>query len=227
MEALQAGRPPAEATARASEAAGTEVDGEDFLAELAAAGLWDLPPDPGVRSRVRAGDRAGRRTREIRWVEGVSPQVAQRLFGPVAWTGYALATAFVIIVLTVRTDLLPSYEHIWWLPDPVLSTLALVPISLVLAVGHEAWHWLAGRAIGVPAVFRVSYRGIYLVAETDLTQIVTTPRSRRCGVFLAGMAFNVVVLAAALAARLAHRADVLRCRAGWTGCWPRWCSPSC
>jgi putative peptide zinc metalloprotease protein len=83
-----------------------------------------------------------------------------------------------------------------------MSILAAVAISMVLSVVHEMWHWMAGRAIGVPAVFRVSYRGVYLVFETDLTQLVALPRRRRYGPFLAGMAFDVTMLAAALGARL-------------------------
>lgn len=135
--------------------------------------------------------------------------MARRLFGPLAWTGYGLAAGFAIVVLIVRPDLWPSYEHSWWLPDPVLAVLVLVPITLLTAAIHEAWHWLAGRAIGVPAIFRVSYRGIFLVFETDLTQVVTVPRRRRYGAFLAGMAFDVTLLAVALGLRLAHRTGVL------------------
>jgi hypothetical protein len=195
VRALQAGEPLAVATARASRSAGAEVDGEDFLAGLAAAGLLDPA--------------AARRGGEIRWIEGVGPATARWLFGPVAWAGYALAAVFVVVVFTVRPDLWPSYEHTWWLPDPVLSVLTLFPIGLLLSALHEVWHWLAGRALGVPAVFRVSYRGIFLVFETDLTQLVTLPRRRRYGPFLAGMAFDVTVLAAVLALRLAHRADLI------------------
>jgi putative peptide zinc metalloprotease protein len=84
------------------------------------------------------------------------------------------------------------------------SVLALIPATIVLSCLHEAWHWLAGRAIGLPAVFRVSYRGIFLVFETDLSQIVTVPRRRRYGPFLAGMAFDTTVLAAFLLLRLAY-----------------------
>ena len=207
VEALRDGEPLPVATARASQAAGEPVDGADFLAGLAAAGLFDLPTDnAGTGAAGRPG---GRRTREIRWIEGVSPAAARRLFGPAAWTGYAVAAGFAVLVLVLRPDLRPSYEHTWWLPDPVLSVLLVFPVALLLAACHEAWHWLAGRAAGVPAVFRVSYRGAFLVFETDLTQIVTAPRRRRYGPFLAGMAFDTAVLAVALGLRLAHREELI------------------
>jgi hypothetical protein len=206
VQALQAGEPVAAATARASAAAGTPVDGEEFLAGLAAAGLLAPPggPDDAVAS---AGDApAGR---EIRWIAGVSPAAARRLFGPAAWAGYALAAGFVVAALVASPELWPSYEHIWWLPDPVLSVLALFAVAVALGACHEAWHWLAGRAVGVPAIFRISYRGIFLVFETDLTQIVTTPRRKRYGPFLAGMAFDAVTVAVALGLRLAHHHSLL------------------
>src|SRR5690606_27105155 len=88
VEVLQAGGSPAEATARASQVAGAEVDAQDFLDGLAAVGLWQPPAE---RDRPAASGRSGRRGREIRWIEGVSPQAARRLFGPVAWSCYALA----------------------------------------------------------------------------------------------------------------------------------------
>src|SRR5262249_34251178 len=74
---------------------------------------------------------------------------------------------------------------------------------------HETWHWLAGRAVGIAAVFRVSRRGVFLVFETDLTQIVTTPRRKRYTAYVAGACIDGVVLAVALATRLAYREGLL------------------
>ncbi|MFI6739216.1 hypothetical protein ACIBI9_40375 [Nonomuraea sp. NPDC050451] len=179
-----------EATARAGEVAGEQVDGTDFVEGLTAAGLLDPPAEAG-------GTRG-----QIKWIEGVSARSAARLFGPVAWSCYAAAAVFAGSLLVIRPDLRPSWEDAWLLPSPGLSAFSWLLFSIAFGALHEAWHWLAGRAIGVPAIFRVSYRGIYVVFETDLTQIVTVPRHRRHGVYLAGMAIDTVVLAAALGLRL-------------------------
>jgi hypothetical protein len=200
VTALREGATLDEATARASDAAGTEVDGLDFLSGLDEAGL--LAPPDGPDGNPTAG-------RRIRWIEGVDPRTAGRLFGPLAWTAYAAAACFAAVVLVARPDLRPAFEDVWFLDDPVVSVLAYVPIGLATAAAHEAWHWLAARAIGVPAAFRVSRRAIYLVFETDLTQIVAAPRRHRYGPFLAGMALNGVLLAVALGLRLLYRADAL------------------
>jgi hypothetical protein len=195
VKALQEGATVAEASARAGAVAGTDVDGADFVDGLAAAGLFDPAPAPTVTD-------GGRR---VRWVAGLRPHTAARLFGWPTWWCAVAAGAFAALVLAVRPDLRPSWADLWFLSDPVLSLLAFVPISIALRAAHEAGHWAAGRALGVPAAFRLSYRGAYVVFETDLTQIVTVPRRRRYGAFLAGMAIDVIVLAVALGLRLAHR----------------------
>ncbi|MFC4015026.1 hypothetical protein ACFOY2_47975 [Nonomuraea purpurea] len=179
-----------EAAARAGEVAGEPVDGADFVDGLTAAGLLDPPAE--------AGEERGR----IKWIEGVSPRTAARLFGRAAWSFYAAAALFAVALLLFQPELRPSWEDAWFLPSPGLSALSWLVFGIVFGALHEVWHWLAGRAIGVPAIFRVSYRGIYVVYETDLTQIVTVPRNRRHGVYLAGMAIDTVVLATALGLRL-------------------------
>jgi putative peptide zinc metalloprotease protein len=131
------------------------------------------------------------------------------LFTLVAWTGYGIAAVFVVGVLVLRPELRPTWEQLWFLPDPLLSVLAFVLFSTLTGAIHEVWHWLAGRAVGIPAAFRISYRGAFLVFETDLTQLVALPRRRRYGPFLAGTAFDVSVLAGALGLRLLIELDVI------------------
>ena len=202
VRALQAGESLAEATAQATETAGEVVDGEDFLAVLTDAGLLD---PPGAVNPPTAPARG----RQIRWIEGVSPQAAPHLFGRIAWSCYAAAALGSIGILVLRPDVRPTFESSWFLSDPVLSLLAFIPIAVVTGAIHEAWHWLAGRALGVPAIFRLSYRGIFLVFETDLTQIVTKPRRQRYGAFLAGMAVECCMLLAVLLLRLLYIADAI------------------
>jgi putative peptide zinc metalloprotease protein len=208
VKVLQDGGSLAEAAARASATAGEPVDGADFLDGLAQAGLLEPAGQPGEAGRVRRGKAIG-------WIEGVSPTVAGALFGAAAWTLYAGCFMLAAALLVWRPDLRPTWESSWFLPDPALCVLTLVPISLLIGACHEAWHWLAGRAVGVPAVFRVSYRGILVVFETDLTQIVTLPRRRRYGAFLAGMALDSVWLAATLVLRLLYVEGVITMPAVW------------
>lgn len=207
VRALQAGMSLEEATREASAVADAPVDGADFLAGLAEAGLLDPPADRGDSADPGGGGGGGGR---IRWIEGISPRAARRWFGPVAIGGYSLAAGFAAAVLVLYPELRPSVENLWFLPDPMLSLLVFSASCLALGALHEAWHWLAGRAAGVAAVFRVSYRGLFLVFETDLSQLATTPRRQRYVPMLAGMACDATVLALALGLRLLDRFDLLR-----------------
>lgn len=200
IEALRDGAPLAAATAQASDAAGEEVDAIDFLTGLREAGLLDSQDD--TAAPTAAGKRLG-------WLERVPQGVVEPLFGRVAWTGYVAAALTVAVLLVVRPDLRPIFDDIWFLTDPIWSLIAIFVVSMIISVGHEGWHWLAGRALGVTARFRMSRRGVFLVFETDLSQLVTLPRRARYSPLLAGFAFDVVLLAAVLLMRLGFREEIL------------------
>lgn len=197
LAALQAGASLVDATERASTAAGEAVDGADFLAGLA---------DAGLLAEGTATEVSGLR---LRWLERVPSGIVRPFFGPAAWAVYAAALFGAMGMLMARPDLRPSFEDIWFLNDPLWSLLAGIPVSIVLTAGHESWHWFAARALGVPARFRMSRRGLFLVCESDLSQLVTIPRRRRYSPMLAGMAFDTVILSASLGLRLGFREEVL------------------
>lgn len=200
IEALGQGSSLAAATEQASTAAGEEVDVDDFLTGLREAGLLDSPDDTEVTAVT--GTRIG-------WVERIPQQVVTPLFGRVAWAFYVISALTAVLLLVLRPDLRPIFDDIWFLTDPIWSLLAILAISVVITAGHECWHWLAGRALGVPARFRVSRRGVFIVFETDLSPLVTLPRRARYSPLLAGFAFDTVLLALALLMRLGFREEVL------------------
>lgn len=199
IEALRDGASLAAATARASDAAGEEVDGADFLTGLRDAGLLVSPGGTGA-----TGTGAG-----IGWVERIPQAAVKPLFGRVAWGFYLAAAVAATVVLMVRPDLRPIFDDVWFLTNPVWSALVLVVASIFIAGGHEWWHRLAGRALGVPGRFRVSRRGVFVVFETDLSRLVTLPRRARYSPLFAGYAFDIVLLAVALLLRLGFREEIV------------------
>ncbi len=87
--------------------------------------------------------------------------------------------------------------------DIALSIMITNVVILGLAVVHEIWHAFAGAAAGVRSQLRLERRGIFAVLETDLTGLWALPPSKRYSPFLAGMAFDSVILFAAVAPRFA------------------------
>jgi hypothetical protein len=191
LSALADGRSVAEAAAAAFEHSQVEVDVEDFVTTLEEAGILVYEDGAALSGRVR-------------WVSGVPSWLAHPLFGKVAWSCYALAFVFVLVALAAEPALRPSFEDYLFLPDPLLCILCAYAMSVVIMIAHESWHWLAGRAIDVPARFRLSYRGIFLAAETDLSLLLTRPRRQRYGPMLAGPAFDISLLALALCLHWAY-----------------------
>jgi len=197
IERLRAGATLGEARRVASAEAGEDVDAVDFgntLVELGfVADVDGTPIDAAPEGRAR------------RWIGGVRPEVARPLFNRFAWACYAALFAGCAVVFTAQPEYLPRPDDLFFLSSPVNSLGMLVVWGMLSAAGHEAAHWLAARAEGVPARFSVGRRLYFLVFETDLSHLWGLPRGRRFGPLLAGLAFDTVVLSALLAVTLVSR----------------------
>jgi hypothetical protein len=197
IAALQHGATIGEATAEAEAVAGQPVDVPAFVATLTELGfVEDGSREP--RELVRTAPIQGRR-----WLRGVSQRLVRPLFGRLAWTCYAMLALFCTAVFAITPGLLPTpAQDAFPFGDIGLSAMLLGPLSMLTTALHECGHWLAARAIGLRARFGVDRRLMLLVFETDLTQLWSVPRGRRYGPLLGGMAIDVVLLTALLAARL-------------------------
>jgi len=138
-----------------------------------------------------------------RWSLAVRPGVARPLFGRVAWTVYAACALFDLVALIRAPSLLPRPGTDAFVFDDVgTSILVFYPFALVVMAVHECWHWLAARAAGVSARLGVDRRAVFLVFETDLSQLWAVPRRERIGPLLAGMAVDASLLACLLIVRM-------------------------
>jgi hypothetical protein len=195
LQELQAGRTIAQAGAAATAHAGEVVDALDFAAVLVEVGLVtavdDLPQTRAASGPAQKG-----------WLEGVRPEIVQPFFSRPAWAFYGLLLVGCLGLWLSQPQYWPSFEDLYFYPDPALCLVVTVLTSLILGAGHEMCHWLAGRAAGVAARFSVSRRLFLPVFETDLSQLWSVPRSARYSPFLAGMAFDIVILATCLSLRV-------------------------
>jgi hypothetical protein len=195
LDGLRDGGTVGEVTAAVSARAGTEVDVADFVDTLVQCDLVaQLDGVPLREGTAEAGPR---------WWTALRPEWVRPLFSWPAWVGYAAALVFVVAVFALRPAYRPSFEDWMFYPDPALSLVAVVAAGILLAGGHELYHWLAARAAGVAGRFSVGRRAFIVVFETDLSQLWGLPRQRRFGPLLAGLAFDVLVTAGCLAGRIA------------------------
>ncbi|GAA3650306.1 hypothetical protein GCM10022224_011390 [Nonomuraea antimicrobica] len=208
INALQDGATVEETARRAAEFAGEPVDVPAFVDALRELGFVEDPSDGTAQATAEAtapepaGERAPVATAPIqgrRWLRGVRADLARPLFGRIAWTVYALAAGFNVVALLFVPGLRPDPAHDVFFADVGLSTILLYPMFLAVAALHECWHWLAARALGIPARFGVDRRMVFVVFETDLSQLWSVPRRRRYGPLLAGLAVDSLLLALSLA----------------------------
>ncbi|KAB2342175.1 hypothetical protein [Actinomadura rudentiformis] len=200
IAALQRGATPEEAGREATAFAGEPVDMDDFVATLRELGFVE-----DGEAAAPAAETASLAARRDRLASGV----VRVLFGRTAWVVYAACALLNVGLLFGVPSLRPHpAEDAFVFDDIGRSILFLYPFTLVVMAAHEIWHWLAARAVGVPARFGVDRRMVFMVFETDLSQLWTVPRRRRFGPLLAGMAFDSVVLTCLLTVRLVAGSDL-------------------
>lgn len=71
----------------------------------------------------------------------------------------------------------------------LLTNLVLMTLTVMI---HELSHLAAARSIGVGGRFSLSHRLIFLVAQTDITNVWSRPARERYKPYLAGMAADTV-----------------------------------
>jgi hypothetical protein len=202
IRALQRGATVEEAGREAAALAGTPVDMEDFVTALHELGFVATGGDAAGSDDTRTPDRTAA-IQGRRWLRGPRPELVRPLFGRVAWCLYATLALFDIGCLLLRPELRPDHRDAFALDDVGLSALLLIPCATLVLALHEGWHWLAARNAGIAARFGIDRRMVFLVFETDLSQLWSVPRRRRYGPVLAGLAVDSVVLCLLLSARLA------------------------
>ncbi|MCR2805656.1 hypothetical protein [Paenibacillus soyae] len=167
-----------------------DVDVLDFVTQLQKLGLAAAAV-PASETRTKSvNDRLVRRIGALFFT------------GSAAWV-YVAALAAVILLFALRPELLPHYRDMFVLPYVGANALLVSVLACLLIFLHECAHLLAARGLGVPAHMRVSIRYIVIVAETEMTGLWGQPPAKRYFPYLAGMAWDTLLIAAALLVQLA------------------------
>jgi putative peptide zinc metalloprotease protein len=120
-----------------------------------------------------------------------------------------LVLAVVIATFLIWPTMRPRFDDLFVHPQPGVSFALLFAMSLASGLVHELCHWWAARSLGVPARIRLSRRLYMPVMETDVSGLWSLPAPLRYGPFLAGMMFDVLTLAVAVALRLGWSTELI------------------
>jgi hypothetical protein len=108
---------------------------------------------------------------------------------------WLLVVGAALVTLVARPALLPHYEDFFWGEYVGLTVLVnTVMVSLTLSI-HELMHLMAARSLGVPGRIGFGTRLHNLVVQTDVTAVWGVPRRSRYRVYLAGMAWDLLLMA--------------------------------
>lgn len=111
---------------------------------------------------------------------------------------YLFLIGFTLMILISNPEYLPQYSD-YFFHESYLVTLAIsIFIGFGLVFAHELAHLIAGKAVGVHGYFSLGMILYLPVAETNLTQLWSVPRSKRYIPFLAGMLNDGLLIAMAI-----------------------------
>lgn len=119
-------------------------------------------------------------------------------FNKFAVSFYAVCLVLLVGMLAANVELIPTYRDMFVFESIGLSGLVLLLVGWILTIIHEFGHLLAASKEKIPAKIRLNLRMIWLVAETDMTGLWSKPKSARYLPFLAGMAWDVVLILACM-----------------------------
>ncbi len=181
---VQGGLTPRRISQSLRETQGVTVDVTKFLGSLAAKGFINRVDGHSYPSPALL--RPAFQWLKPRYVSFI----ASRWFATVwVFVAFALISAGVIAG-SIR---LKAADY-FIVASPTLNVLINTLGPGLLMVCHEAAHILMARAYGQPGRIRLSSRLVFLVAESDVSSIRLATRSGRVKTYLAGMAWDCMVL---------------------------------
>ena len=158
------------------------VDVDGFVEQLTSIGFIY----PGAE-RTKVQEHLDAVARDSRRTFNVSPRIAQAIFSAPMMTAYSAMVAYAVVsaILDPRLRIDFNAFYIERYRTPFL--LFVLSLALVHVAFHELSHMLAAARHGIKSKYGLSNRLWMIVAESDLTGILTLPRSQRYFPMLAGL----------------------------------------
>ena len=167
------------------------VDVDDFLAQLREIGFILPPHERDTYQRRVDESAAGDRRLSFR----ANTALARALFSPATLALYVGVLAYAGYSAWLDPRLRPNLQAFYLEQHLTLTLVALLGLYFVTTMLHELGHMLAAARYGVSSRLGIGNRLWDLVAEADLTGILSLPRRQRYLPLLAGMMIDVLNIA--------------------------------
>ncbi|UCG67940.1 MAG: radical SAM protein [Thermoplasmata archaeon] len=124
----------------------------------------------------------------------VSQRKVKWLFSKPAAFLYLFLIGLGLLLLLSNPQYYPSYNDFFITQRYTLLILVMLIFGLTLMFKHELAHLFAARAYGVKSKMRLSNRLMYIVMETDLSNLWLLPKRKRMVAYIAGMMSDLLVI---------------------------------
>lgn len=167
------------------------LDVDDFIEQLREIGFIHAPQDSDRFREQVAQTAAGDRRLSFK----ANVAVARALFSPVTLALYLGVLVYAAVSAWRDPRLLPNLQAFYLEQHLTLTLVSLLALYFVTTMLHELGHMLAAARYGIQSRLGIGNRLWDLVAEADLTGILSLPRSQRYLPLLAGMLVDVLNIA--------------------------------
>lgn len=121
-------------------------------------------------------------------------KIFQILFSKVAWVFYLLTMLVNLFLFSTFENIRPKGSD-FFVSNSGIASIAIIIISTWIVIFfHEYGHICAAKSAGIGAKVKWGYRLVFLVLETEVTDIWSVPRRKRYGIYLAGLAWTSVLI---------------------------------
>lgn len=116
------------------------------------------------------------------------------MFSRYVWIAYGGMAVLSVFLFAAFPQHIPRPEDYFFHPWYSVAVGFMFLFGWVLLAIHELAHLFAARSVGTEGYFSLSNRLVFIVAQTNLGNIWTIPREKRYVVYLAGMAWDAVMV---------------------------------
>ncbi len=189
LQMLRSGDTAAEIKSRLAAEDPETIDVDDFLSKLVA--IEFIHPESQrkiIQDRLQVTAKDSRRTLNV------APDVARAIFSIPLLVCYLAVVLYASLDALQNPHLRVNVNAFYTETNKTPLLVILLVLSMLHTVMHELGHMLAAARQGIKSKYGISNRLWSIVAESDLTGILTLPKSKRYLPMLAGLLVDILVV---------------------------------